>query len=185
MRDTRGNGLHHANMDVRVEDAAIVATPPFHRLVPATAGYRTAPIMQGFNWSYTLEDVEWGRWYLIVFRSKRRADADRDLLSRHDDLAFAEALMSGGLLRYYKGALDREQRCLSLCVWDRRRSAEVATRMRDHRAAARLTGRFYHWYDVERYVLRKRKGYAEPDAVQVGAYGHPPSHGAGRVLTQT
>ena len=161
------------NMDVRVEDAAIFATPPFHRLVPARAGYQTAPIQEAFNWSYTLENVDWGRWYLIVFRSMRRADADDELLSRHDDLAFAEALASGGLLRYYKGALDREKRCLSLCVWDRRRSAEVATRMSEHRAAARLTRRFYHWYDVERYVLRKRKGQVEPEAVWVGGHRHP------------
>src|SRR5215470_15235020 len=159
-------------MDVKVGDAAIFAEPPFDRLVPVKAGYRTAPILEAFNWSYTLEPVECGRWYLIVFRSKRRADVDAAVLGHHDDLAFAEALASGGLLRYYKGGLDRERRCLSLCVWDRRRSAEVAIRLRDHRAAARLTARFYHWYDVERYVLRKRKGSTEPEVARVGGYGH-------------
>src|SRR5262249_21242745 len=159
--------------DVRVEDAAICAELPFDRLVPVKAGYRTAPILEAFNWSYTLEPVECGRWYLIVFRSKRRADVDGAMLRHHDDLAFAEALRSGGLLRYYKGGLDRERRCLSLCVWDRRRSAEVANRVRVHGAAASLTARFYHWYDVERYVLRKRKGSTEPEAAWVGGYGHP------------
>jgi len=161
-------------MDVRVEDAAIFATSPFHRLVPVQAGYRSAPILEAFNWSYTLEQVEWGRWYLIVFRSMRRDDVDSVLLGHHDDLAFAEALASGGLLRYYKGAMDRQRRCLSLCVWDRRSSARVATRLREHRAAARLTHHFYLSYDIERYVLRKRKGQPEAEVEWAGGYSHPP-----------
>ena len=160
---------------VRVEDAAIYATSPFDRLVPVRAGYQTAPILEAFNWSYTLEDVEQGRWYLIVFRSMRRQDVDDDLLGDHDDMAFAEAMASGGLLRYYKGAMDRERRCLSLCVWERRKQAEVATALPQHRDAAQLTNRFYVWYDVERYVMRKRRGFDEPEVIATGGYRHSPS----------
>ncbi len=160
---------------VRVEDAAIYATPPFHRLVPVKAGYQTAPILEAFNWSYTLADIEQGRWYLIVFRSMRRHDVDDELLGDHDDMAFAEAMSSGGLLRYYKGAMDRERRCLSLCVWEKRKQAEVATDLPQHRDAAQLTNRFYVWYDVERYILRKRRGFDEPEVVPTGGYRHSPS----------
>ncbi len=160
---------------IRVEDAAIYATPPFDRLVPVSARYQTAPILEAFNWSYTLGDVESGRWYLIVFRSLRRPDVDNDVLTAHDDVAFAEAMRSGGLLRYYKGAMDRDRRCLSLCVWEKRRQAQVATAMPLHRDAAQLTNRFYVWYDVERYILRKRKGYDEPEVMTVGGYRHRPS----------
>ncbi len=163
---------------VRVEDAAIFATPPFHRLVPVKAGYQTAPILEAFNWSYTLSDVEWGRWYLIVFRSLRRQDVDNDLLTEYDDIAFAEAMASGGLLRYYKGEMDKEGNCLSLCVWQNRRQAQAATMLPDHRSAAQLTNRFYVWYDVERYILRKRKGSTEPEVLTVGGYRHRPDAAA-------
>ena len=91
--------------------------------MPVKAGYQTAPILDAFNWSYTLSDIEWGRWYLIVFRSLRHPGVDDGFLTAHDDMAFAEALRSGGLLRYYKGAMDRDRHCVSLCVWERRRQA--------------------------------------------------------------
>ena len=143
--------------------------------MPVKAGYQTAPILDAFNWSYTLSDVEWGRWYLIVFRSLRHPDVDDGFLTAHDDVAFAEALRSGGLLRYYKGAMDRDRHCVSLCVWERRRQAQVATAMPDHKVAAQLTNRFYVSYDVERYILRKRKGHSEPEVVTVGGYRHRPS----------
>jgi hypothetical protein len=161
-------------MDVRVEDAAIFAAPPWDRLVPVKAGYQTAPILDAFNWSYTLSDIEWGRWYLIVFRSLRHADVDDTFLTAHDDMAFAEALRSGGLLRYYKGAMDRDRHCVSLCVWEKRRQAQVATALPHHKVAAQLTNRFYVSYDVERYILRKRKGSSDPEVVTVGGYRHRP-----------
>jgi hypothetical protein len=162
-------------MEVKVEDAAIFATAPFDRLVPARSGYQTAPILEAFNWSYVLDPIASGRWYLIVFRSLRRADVDDGLLTEHDDLAFAEAMRSGGLLRYYKGAMDRDGHCLSLCVWERRRQAQIATALPDHVEAAQLTNRFYVWYDVERYILRKRKGSNEPEVITVGGYRHRPT----------
>lgn len=164
---------------VRVEDAALFAAPPWDRLVPVKAGYQTAPILEAFNWSYTLSDIDWGRWYLIVFRSVRHPDVDHSFLTAHDDMAFAEALRSGGLLRYYKGAMDRDRHCVSLCVWEKRRQAQVATALPDHERAAQLTNRFYESYDVERYVLRKRKGFPDPEVVTVGGYRHRPRVGFG------
>jgi hypothetical protein len=154
-------------MNSFAQDAALFATAPFHRLVPARAGYQTLPIQDGFNWSYTLEPIPSGRWHLIVFRSQRKAGMDDGLLTRHDDLAFAEAMASGGLLRYYKGVTDRLGRCLSLCVWQSRRHAQVANRRPEHRVAAGLAMGFYDSYDVERYVLRKRRGQVEPEITSV------------------
>jgi hypothetical protein len=85
------------------------------------------------------------------------------------------------LLRYYKGAMDRDRHCVSLCVWERRRQAQVATAMPDHKVAAQLTNRFYVSYDVERYILRKRKGHSDPEVVTVGGYRHRPSLNVARV----
>ena len=174
-----GPGCIIRTMDVRVEDAAVFAAAPFDRLVPARAGYQTAPILEAFNWSYVLEPIVSGRWYLIVFRSLRRPDVDNEMLTAYDDMAFAEAMRSGGLLRYYKGAMDRDRHCLSLCVWERRRQAQVATALPDHQDAAQLTNRFYVSYDVERYILRKRKGSSEPEVMTVGGYRHRPPDTAG------
>jgi hypothetical protein len=158
-------------MTSQFEDAAMFATPPFDRLVPARAGYQALPVSEGFNWSYTLEDVESGQWHLIVFRSRRSPVADRGLLTDHDDLAFAEALSSGGLLRYYKGAVDREGRCLSLCVWESVEHARVATNLPEHQAAAALTATFYESYEVERYVLAKHAGRLDPVMTLVSTIG--------------
>jgi hypothetical protein len=172
--------MGHTRMEqVRVEDAALFAAPPWDRLVPVKAGYQTAPILEAFNWSYTLSDIEWGRWYLIVFRSVRHPDVDHSFLTAHDDVAFAEALRSGGLLRYYKGAMDRDRHCVSLCLCEKRRQAQVATALPDHERAAQLTNRFYESYDVERYILRKRKGFPDPEVVTVGGYRHRPRVGFG------
>ena len=160
---------------MRVVDAAIFATPPFHRLVPITERHQTAPVLEAFNWTDVLAEIPSGHWYLVVFRSLRRHDADDGLLVDHDDLAFAEAMRLGGLLRYYKGVMDPERHCVSLCVWERRAQARVATALPDHRAAAELTHRFYVWYDVERHILRKRRGSRQPELVGLPGYRHRPS----------
>jgi len=150
-------------MHVSVQDAAVFAAPPFHRLVPARAGYQTLPIADGFNWSYTLEEIPSGHWHLIVFRSVRSVSADNDLLARHDDLAFAEALAAGGLLRYYKGVPDRNHNCLSLCIWLTRHHAVRATDLPDHRAAAAIARHSYDRYDVQRLEMHKRPGRLDPE----------------------
>ncbi len=161
--------------EATVKDASIYATPPFDRLAPVTAAYATAPVLEGFNWREILTEVASGRWYLVVFRSFRTEDPNEQVLTAHDDIAFADALAGGGLLRYYRGEMDAGRNCLSLCVWQTRRQAQDATLRADHRSAASLTRRFYVWYDVERYVMTKRKGSPDPALRSVGEYRHQPS----------
>src|SRR5262249_49174097 len=151
------------------------ATAPFDRLRPIRSDYAVAPILEGFNWREILSESDSGRWYLVVFRSLRTEDSDEDLLTTHDDMAFAESLSHGGLLRYYRGQMDAGRNCLSLCVWEHRRQAREATLRPDHQAAASLTHRFYVWYDVERYVMTKRAGDLDPVLRSVGGYRHRPS----------
>ncbi len=89
------------------------------RISPVRPDYQNLPIEQGFDWPViTGHDFE--RLYLVVFRSVRLPDADLDLLRWFDDLAYAEALASGGLLRYFKGDADGRRRCLSFCLWESR-----------------------------------------------------------------
>ena len=87
-------------------------------------------------------------------RSVRRPDADLDLLRWYDDLAYAEALGSGGLLRYFKGDADGRGHCLSFCLWESREAAARASGGTQHARAAGITASMYVSYDLERYELK-------------------------------
>lgn len=142
---------------------------PFDRLTPVDPSYATLPVDRGFNWTECLAGVDQGRWYLVAFRSRRRPDADEDRLLAHDEQAFREAeARTTGLLRYFRGGLDQDRNCLSLCVWDRRRHAKRASELPSHRVASALTYEMYLWYRVERFMLVKRAGSLEPELMPVG-----------------
>lgn len=122
------------------------------RIRPIRPDYPYLPIEEGFDWpaiaGYPFESL-----YLVVFRSVRRPDADLDLLRWFDDLAYAEALQSGGLLRYFKGAADEHGRCLSFCLWETREAAVNASGGRQHARATDITAKMYVSYDLERYEV--------------------------------
>src|SRR5438105_2034919 len=73
---------------------------PFQRLAPTTVAFATRPILESFNWSDCVAGVEAGSWYLVAFRSVRRATADIATLMKYDDRAYTEAFNAGGLLYY-------------------------------------------------------------------------------------
>jgi hypothetical protein len=122
------------------------------RISPVHPDYQNLPIDQGFDWP-RIADCPFDRLYLVVFRSVRRPDADLDLLRWFDDLAYAEALGSGGLLRYFKGDADELGHCLSFCLWESREAAVKASGGKKHEQAAGITARMYVSYDLERYEL--------------------------------
>ncbi|QIN83443.1 hypothetical protein GBA63_12955 [Rubrobacter tropicus] len=122
------------------------------RISPVRSDYQNLPIEQGFDWP-VIAGYDFDRLYLVVFRSVRRPDADLDLLRWFDDLAYAEALRSGGLLRYFKGDADERRRCLSFCLWESREAALGASGGKKHEQAASITSRMYVSYDLERYEL--------------------------------
>jgi hypothetical protein len=122
---------------------------------PIYTDYETRPIQDGFSWASSLAGCAFERFYLVVFRSVRRASADLDLLREHDDRAYAEALESGGLLRYFKGEANELGECLSFCLWETRRQAIEAAGAASHRSAAEITVRMYESYVLERYWLKQ------------------------------
>jgi hypothetical protein len=122
---------------------------------PIYPDYETRPIQDGFSWASSLAGCAFERFYLVVFRSVRRASADLDLLREHDDRAYAEALESGGLLRYFKGEANELGECLSFCLWETRRQAIEAAGAASHRSAAEITVRMYESYVLERYWLKQ------------------------------
>ncbi len=125
------------------------------RISPMYPDYAARPIQDGFSWSSSLAGCAFDRLYLVVFRSVRRPDADLDLLREHDDRAYAEALESGGLLRYFKGHANVRRECLSFCLWETREQAIEAAGAASHRSAAGISVRMYESYVLDRYWLKK------------------------------
>ena len=132
------------------------------RIHPVRPDYPDLPIEQGFDWP-AIAGHGFDRLYLVVFRSVRLPDADLDLLRWFDDLAYAEALASGGLLRYFKGDADVRRRCLSFCLWESREAALRAAGGKKHEQAASITARMYVSYDLERYELAPGNGGGRPN----------------------
>jgi hypothetical protein len=122
------------------------------RISPVHPDYQNLPIEQGFDWP-VIAGHDFDQLYLVVFRSVRRPDADLDMLRWFDDLAYAEALRCGGLLRYFKGDADGQGHCLSFCLWESREAALRAAGGKKHAQAAGITAQMYVSYDLERYEL--------------------------------
>ena len=133
--------------------------PVLHRasqqISPIHPDYATRSIQEGFSWASSLAGCRFDRLYLVVFRSVRRPDADLDLLREHDDRAYAEALDSGGLLRYFKGHMNERRECLSFCLWETREQAIKAAGAASHQSAADISVRMYESYVLDRYWLKK------------------------------
>jgi hypothetical protein len=128
------------------------------QLSPIHPDYATMPIQEGFNWSSCLGDVRFERLYLVVFRSVLRVGADLELLWEHDRRVQAEAVEAGGLLCYFRGVINEQRECLSLCLWESREQALRASGAPLHRAASGIVAETYEAHSLERYDLIKVGG---------------------------
>jgi hypothetical protein len=142
-------------------------------LVPITADYAAVPIGEGFNWTEQFSHINSGQWYLVVFRSIRRADADVALLTEMDDRAYEEALNRPGLLYYFKGTANVVGECLSFCIWTGQAAAQHARDQPEHQAAMQLVAAMYESYQLERWLLRKQAdGPLTQERLDSGAVHH-------------
>lgn len=123
--------------------------PRFDRLVPVSDRYATLPVADAFTWDACEPDVEPGEWYMVAFRSIRRADVDEDRLTSHDDWAHAEAMNAPGFVHYFKGPTQPDGRCMSFCLWGSRAEARAASGRPAHAQAAALTHEAYAEYTLE------------------------------------
>ena len=139
----------------------IVTDNPFERLVPTGSSYARLPLLQAFNWADVLADSPPRQWYVVAFRSIRRATADPAYLKLLDDLAYEEALREPGLLLYFRGTMTDRRECLSICVWEDRAQAQATTRLSAHQAAADITDDMYEVFELERWILIKRTSSQE------------------------
>ncbi len=124
------------------------------QISPRHPDYATLSIEDGFDWS-SLSRCLFERLYLVVFRSVWQPEADLDLLREYDDRAFEEALVSGGLLRYFKGHANELGECLSFCLWETREQAREAAGAPSHRSAAGVSAQMYLSYSLDRYWIEK------------------------------
>ena len=95
-------------------------------LRPAREDYATATYQDCFNWSEVIQMLKdilsanghnWihRSFYLVAFRSQVKATTDRSYLGALDKRAHAEAMNSGGLLKYWFGEPDNDGRNLATC----------------------------------------------------------------------
>ncbi|KAL2872086.1 uncharacterized protein BJX67DRAFT_376930 [Aspergillus lucknowensis] len=105
-------------------------------LAPIRTDYATAPYLESFNWPavfakvHELARAEEHRWtrqsfYVVAFRSILRADANGDRLHLLDERSHAEAVQSGGLLKYWFGVKNERRENLATCVWRSREDARA------------------------------------------------------------
>jgi hypothetical protein len=126
------------------------------RLAPDSDEFARLPIAQALTRGECAAEVAPGEWYLVVFRSILRADADEGRLGAYDDFAHAEAAHADGFVHYFKGPLAPDRSCLSFCLWASRAEARGSAGRAAHRAAVSIMGETYEQYVLEFLRVRKR-----------------------------
>lgn len=132
--------------------------PCFDRLQPVSDRYAVLPVGEAYTWSACEERVGPGEWYMVAFRSIRRADVDESRLTEYDDWAHAEAMAAPGFVHYFKGPTTADGRCMSFCLWDSRTEARSAASRPAHARAAALTHEAYAEYTLEFHRVRRLDG---------------------------
>jgi len=127
--------------------------------------YATAPYEASYNWQEIslalvelLKEDDGFQWtseelYVIIFRSQVPPNRNLPRLAALDQLAHAEAMESGGLLKYWFGNPDADGRNLATCIWRARDDARKGGAGPGHRQAMRETLHLYTEWHVERLKL--------------------------------
>ncbi len=130
-------------------------------LAPLDDSYAARPVGEAFDWSSAVAALPAGReWYLVAFRSVRRAGCDEARLCDFDERAHLEAASSPGFVHYFKGPTAADGTCLSFCLWDSRAHARAAAGRPDHRAAVELLHEMYERYALEFLRVSHPRGSA-------------------------
>jgi hypothetical protein len=96
-------------------------------LRPITPDYAAADYLTSFNWAEVLsvlrilaadEGHEWisQSFYAVIFRSQLNKGIDQQRLHDLDKTSHREAVVSGGLLKYWFGQRDEDERNLATCA---------------------------------------------------------------------
>ena len=143
------------------------------RLAPVSAGYAGLPVAEAFNWQEAATELGDGEWYLVAFRSVRRAGADEERLALFDELAHQEAAAAPGFVHYFKGPQATDGSCLSFCLWNSRADARAAAGRPDHVRAVSLLEEMYQSYGLEFLRVTREAG----GMLTFEPYDRAPVHG--------
>ncbi|KAE9376754.1 hypothetical protein N431DRAFT_401137 [Stipitochalara longipes BDJ] len=134
--------------------------------------YATADYEKSFNWSEIVSslreiavasNIEWkeAAFYIVVFRSQIPPTTAYSDLGVLDKPAHAEAMKSGGFLKYWFGMPDQNGRNLATCVWRNQEDARKGSTGPAHRRAAGATRYLYSEWKIERLRLLIKDGARE------------------------
>lgn len=109
-----------------VEPAQALLARALTIMTPVCDDYATAPYTESFNWTEVMLSLKkfiacgnyhWKTrtFFIIVFRSQVKPQTDRSRLGDLDERSHAEAMRSGGLLKYWFGVSDSNYRNLATC----------------------------------------------------------------------
>ncbi len=133
----------------------VLLTSVVQQPVALTPDYMLLPVESSFSWHECFHNVESGEWYLVVFRSKHRHDADEALLTELDNTASAAARETPGFLHYFIGVPRATGECLSFCLWENQASARAGSAKPGHLKAVELGMQSFEYYTLERHVITK------------------------------
>ncbi|KAF4583257.1 UPF0643 protein [Ophiocordyceps camponoti-floridani] len=143
-----------------------------NRLRAVRDDYATAPYVDSFNWAEVMSEVRRmadsskrafreTTFYIVAFRSQIKPSTEYSQLGELDKAAHAEAVASGGFLKYWFGIPDTELRNLATCVWRSRQDAVDGGRGPAHRKAAGSTRSLYSFWKIDQHRLTIREGAAD------------------------
>ncbi len=132
-----------------------VTVPSLQQPYAVTPDYMVLPVETSFSWPDCFRDIQQGEWYLVVFRSKHRLDADEELLTVLDDAASAAARQTPGFLFYFIGVPRPTGECLSFCLWQDQTSARAGSARPEHHQAIEKGMESFEYYTLERYIITK------------------------------
>jgi heme-degrading monooxygenase HmoA len=141
-------------------------------LLETNPAYSLLPIAQGFNWEAAFAAVTCGSWYLVVFRSRHKADADEAYLTWLDAQAAAAAIRTPGFLYYFMGVPLADGHCLSFCLWNTQAAAQQGSADPAHREAMVKGLPAFEYYRLERYHVKKADGVITFEAVSPDPHHH-------------
>lgn len=143
-----------------IDPASLALHKALHRFQPLSDAYADVPYADGFNWhELDLPADEEREWYIVAFRSIRKAGSDSGPLYEADKLAHEEAARNGGLIMYWYGIPNPQTgKNLATCIWQSRQHAIAANSRPHHVRAMKLAAASFEVYSLERYTLRKVKG---------------------------
>ena len=127
-------------------------------LRPVSEAYASLPVPDAFNWEDASRHLGDGEWYLVAFRSIRRAGADEERLNAYDEMAHQEAAGAPGFVHYFKGPAGPDGACLSFCLWQSRAEARTAAGGSAHLRAVGLLNEMYENYMLEFLRVSRQEG---------------------------